>query len=125
VLPNTQRLSLWRWKQKCLSKRCETFNFRCGLSLKTEFIQGVLNPRAAYGRPMCFAAHVHDYKVLLYQFEWWKTIPWYLKTRFVNIVSRCQYLSLWETVQSESWGPHGGKDVDIGLLVCNTVWTCR
>jgi hypothetical protein len=25
----------------------------------------------------------------------------------------------------EIFGSHGGKDVDVGLLGCNAVWTCR
>jgi hypothetical protein len=25
----------------------------------------------------------------------------------------------------EIWGSHGSEDVDVGLLVCNVVWTCR
>jgi hypothetical protein len=27
--------------------------------------------------------------------------------------------------QCEIWGSHGGRDFDVGLLGCNTIWTCR
>jgi hypothetical protein len=33
---------------------------------------------------------------------------------------------IWNMVRwCEIWGSHGGEDVDVGLLGCNAVWTCR
>jgi hypothetical protein len=44
---------------------------------------------------------------------------------YLFISSSACYVSCASVHPLEIWGSHGGKDVDVVLLGCNAVWTCR